>query len=64
MALEKEWNHMEVRYEDELVTSAIKAMGIHVFDQEKEDIRFTDPNTCGKRKLNHYLNSFESDNNS
>ncbi|RZB62064.1 TMV resistance protein N isoform B [Glycine soja] len=48
VAREKEWNHVEVRYESvlELESSLIKGSGIHIFREEgsmEEDIRFDDP---------------------
>ncbi|KAL5173145.1 TMV resistance protein N [Glycine soja] len=56
VALEKEWNHVEITYAGVIKTSLVKATGIHVFRQD--DIRYDDP--YGKRKLEHDLNSFES----
>ncbi|KHN08829.1 Alcohol dehydrogenase-like 6 [Glycine soja] len=56
VALEKEWNHVEITYAGLIETSLFKATGIHVFRQD--DIRYDDPN--GKGKLKHELNSFES----
>ena len=56
VALEKEWNHVEITYAGMIKTSRIKAIGIHVLRQD--DIRYDDP--YGKRKLEHDLNSFES----
>ncbi|KAL5173154.1 TMV resistance protein N [Glycine soja] len=56
VALEKEWNHVEITYAGMLETSLVKATGIHVLRQD--DIRYDDP--YGKRKLEHDLNSFES----
>eukprot|EP00256_Glycine_max_P046664 XP_006599693.1 TMV resistance protein N isoform X1 [Glycine max] len=48
VAREKEWNHVEVRYQSvlELESSLIKGSGIHIFREEgsmEEDIRFDDP---------------------
>ncbi|XP_028207833.1 TMV resistance protein N-like isoform X1 [Glycine soja] len=56
VALEKEWNHVEITYAGLIETSLFKATGIHVLRQD--DIRYDDP--YGKRKLEHDLNSFES----
>ncbi|KAL2967644.1 hypothetical protein AAZX31_16G187000 [Glycine max] len=56
VALEKEWNHVEITYAGRIGTSLVKAIGIHVFGQD--DIRYDDP--YGKRILEHDLNSFES----
>ncbi|KAH1206309.1 TMV resistance protein N [Glycine max] len=56
VALEKEWNHVEITYAGLIENSLVKATGIHVFRQD--DIRYDDP--YGKRKLEHDLNSFES----
>ncbi|KAL2966393.1 hypothetical protein AAZX31_16G114600 [Glycine max] len=56
VGLEKEWNHVEITYAGLIETSLVKATGIHVFRQD--DIRYDDP--YGKRKLEHDLNSFES----
>ncbi|KAG2385024.1 uncharacterized protein HKW66_Vig0121160 [Vigna angularis] len=36
---EKEWNHVKVTY----YAQNVKATGIHVFEENKEDIRFDDP---------------------
>ncbi|KAL5142720.1 TMV resistance protein N [Glycine soja] len=61
VALEKEWNHVEVTYVGWIETSLVKATGIHIFmDEERrmDDIRFDDP--YRKRKLDHVLNSSES----
>ena len=48
VAREKEWNHVEVRYDSvlELESSLIKGSGIHIFREEgsmEEDIGFDDP---------------------
>ncbi|KAL5173159.1 TMV resistance protein N [Glycine soja] len=56
VALEKEWNHVEITYAGLIETSLVKATGIHVFRQD--DIRYDGP--FGKGKLEHDLNSFES----
>ncbi|KAH1152255.1 hypothetical protein GLYMA_16G210600v4 [Glycine max] len=53
---EKEWDHVEITYGGIIETSLLKATGIHVFRQD--DIRYDDP--YGKRKLEHDLNSSES----
>ncbi|XP_028181704.1 disease resistance protein RML1A-like isoform X2 [Glycine soja] len=61
VALEKEWNHVEVTYVGLIETSLVKATGIHIFmDEERsmDDIRLDDP--YRKRKLDHVLNSSES----
>ncbi|XP_014617687.1 TMV resistance protein N isoform X2 [Glycine max] len=61
VALEKEWNHVEVTYVGLIETSLVKATGIHIFmDEERrmDDIQFDDP--YRKRKLDHVLNSSES----
>ncbi|KHN24483.1 Putative ribonuclease H protein [Glycine soja] len=56
VALEMEWNHVEITFAGLIETSMLKATGIHVFRQD--DIRYDDP--YGKRILEHDLNSFES----
>ena len=57
VAREKEWNHVEVRYQSvldyekqkrkegvlDLESSLIKATGIHIFKEGVSDIRFDDP---------------------
>ena len=56
VAWEKEWNHVEVRYQSvleyenekrkgvlDLESSLIKATGIHIFKEGVSDIRFDDP---------------------
>ena len=57
VGLEKEWNHVEITYAGMMETSLVKATGIHVLRQD--DIRYDDP-YYGKRKLEHDLNSSES----
>ena len=47
---------LEITYAGLIENSLVKATGIHVFRQD--DIRYDDP--YGKRKLEHDLNSFES----
>ncbi|KOM54582.1 hypothetical protein LR48_Vigan10g047400 [Vigna angularis] len=40
---EKEWNHVKVKYNISIGASIVKATGIHVFEENKKDIRFDDP---------------------
>jgi hypothetical protein len=43
--LENEWNHVEVRYENEMMIPVLIESGIHVFKHEgsMEDVQFTNP---------------------